>query len=267
MKTGERLKFVGLLIGLLGTQGCAAMGGGTPTLAFPEYRLEPGPTATQQKSDIEISVKPIRISDIYQYPDLFGFRLEDFPDYADNTTLKRGYPVGPEGLQWDYPFATPDGQEQLSMYRVRIDNGTDHILRMRDARVYLITEAREPAALSDFNELLQWADYFEQKNKYLPRGFYRAFVLSHRPSFKLINDLGQEVLPGFAFEGLLLFPLVPRTSASATVSFFDITVTTDAAGNPVEKTRFDFPLVRETAQMWYDRSEQMWKAGAPPGGS
>jgi hypothetical protein len=198
---------------------------------------------------------------MYDYPQLFSFRLASFPEFKDNKLLKRAYPVGPQDLQWDYPFATEE--EQLTVYWVTIANNTEHILRMKDARVYLITEGREPvAALTDFDELLEWADYFERKYG-LPDGFYRALIMDHKPSYKLINDLGREILPSFTYEGLLAFPIMPMTSSTATLSFFDVTVATDAAGNPTQKTRFDFPLSRRTVRLWYDKEDRMWKSGVP----
>ena len=249
-----------LVAAVIGIQAC---GPKVHELSLREFRLDPGPTATQRKSNIEITVKPIRISDIYEYPDLFGFRLQDFPDYRDSKFLKKAYPVGPKDLQWEYPFS--DSREYLYIYWVKIDNGTEHIVRMRDARVYFIAEGQEPiAAVADFEGLLDWADYFERRSPYdLPAGFYRNLVLYHRPSYKLINDLGREILPGFAYEGLLVFPTMPEELSTGTISFFDVTVKTDAAGRPVEKTRFDFPLKQRMVRMWYDAKEKMWKSGTP----
>lgn len=257
-----------LTLGVLYFNACAMARKTTPVVAFPEYALDAGPAASETKEDVTISIEPLRISDIYDYPDLFGFRLQDFQWPADYPNPARIWPEGPRGLSWEYPFASGDGQEQLSLFWVRIDNKTDHILRMKDARVYLITEQREPVpAVANLEELLVFADYFELKQGYnVPSGFYRTLVMSHRPAYKLINGLGTEILPGFSFEGLLVFPVVPRKSVTATVSFFDITTKVDNVGNPLEKTRFDFGLSLETISMWYDSSLRMWKKGTPPTG-
>lgn len=248
-----------------------------PTLNFIQYGLEPGPNQSQTKSDIDINLKAIRISEIYQYPDLFSFNLDDYPQYKGNIGLSLMYPKGPVGKQWEYPFATPDLTEQLLLCWVKIQNNTKHILRMKDARIYLIVEGQEPAAaLSTFDELLRQTDYFQQAtNRYLarqgsliklevPPGFYRSLLLSHKNYYRLINDLNKEILPGFTYEGLLVFPVVPTSYASAKISFFDITTKTDAAGVPIEKTQFDFMLKPQNVQAWYDRKEHMWKGGTPP---
>lgn len=47
-------------------------------------------------------------------------------------------------------------------------------------------------------------------------------------------------------------------------SFYDITTKTDPAGNPIEKTQFDYDLELEDITMWYNSEEKMWKSGAPP---
>lgn len=57
-------------------------------IAFIQYGLEPGPTQTQAKSDVEITLKVIRPSEMYQYPELFAFRLEDFPAYKRYAALE-----------------------------------------------------------------------------------------------------------------------------------------------------------------------------------
>jgi hypothetical protein len=246
-----------------------------------EYGLEPGPSDVQEKSDIEINLEVVRLSNIYGYPKLFSFDLRNLPSrYADNPTLRSEYRPGPMGRYWEFPFASPDGSQQLLFCFCKIKNNTKHILRMRDARIYLIVEGVNPLpAIFSFDELLRQADYFEavtngQRAKEvvllilqkppLPEGFFQAVVLYNRSNYKLINDIAAEILPGFAYEGILVFPIISSFSPEAKVSFFDVTTRTDAAGNPTERTQFDFILKRQYAQLWYDRSENAWKSGPPP---
>lgn len=217
-------------------------------IAFIQYGLEPGPSQTQAKSDVEITLKVIRLSEIYQFPELFAFRLEDFPLYNRYGGLRAMYPIGPLGKSWEYPLSTPDASQQVMLCRVKLRNGTQHILRMKDARIYLIIEGQEPIPALSFNELLEQADYFEvEGNRYLarsssllttqiPQGFFRALLLSHKNAFRLINDLRTEILPGFTYTGILAFPATPNTYAAATISFFDITTKVDSVGTPTEKT-------------------------------
>ena len=253
-----------------------------PTLTFTQYGLEPGPSQSQSKSDIDISVKTLRLSDIYGYPNLFSFSLDEFPQWKDNYYLKNNYPPGPLGKRWSYPFASPDASEQLLLNWVRIKNGTKHILRMKDARIYMVVDGQEPfAALSTLDELIQEGARFEAMEKRewdskvsqmlikigdysYPDGFAGSLITTRRNYYKLINDVSKEILPGFTYEGMLVFPVSPALQGSAKVSFFDVTTKTDPAGNPIEKTQFDFSLQAQRVQMWYDKAESKWKGGTPP---
>lgn len=252
-----------------------------PTLTFTEYALEVGSEQVQKKSDIEINLELIRLSDVYSYPRFFSFKANELPrEYADNPVVRSEYKPGPMGRSWEFPFATPDGSMQLLFCFCKVKNNTKHILRMSDARIYLIVEGVDPLpAVPSLDELLEQADYFEaitnrERSKQtvlyvlqrppLPAGFFRALVFYNRRSFKLINDLTAEILPGYSYEGILVFPVIPLFSPRAKISFFDVTTKTDKAGNPIEKIQFDFNLQRQYIQMWYDRYENAWKVGPPP---
>ncbi len=261
---------------------CAAfMTSGVPTLAFAEYGLESGDEDSQQKSDIEIKIEVVRLSHIYDFPNLFSFRLESLPTmYADNAILQGEYKPSVRGRQWEFPFASPDAKMQLLFCFCKIKNNTKNILRMKDARIYMILEGVDPLpAINSFNVLLEQADYFEEvtnrqrtretvmfvlQKAPLPEGFFRSIVLYNMENFKLINDIDAEILPGFSYEGILAFPVIPTISSSAKISFFDVTTKVDAAGIPVEKTQFDFILKRQYVQMWLDRSTNRWRVGSPP---
>lgn len=281
MRTFKSILIAVIIIGMAFIiYSCASTGSARiPTASFTQYGLEPGPLQTQEISDISISLEVIRISDIYDYPDLFSFSEADFPQYKDNYIFNSQYPTGPLGKKWEFPFATPDGKEQLLLCWARVQNGTDHILRMGDARVYLIIEGKEPIpAFNDTQRLFERARYFERRtneeiqanvgpislNISLPSGFYPGLVRLHSDSYKLINDLDKEILPSFTYEGLLVFPVVPIKSSEARISFFDVTTKTDAAGNPIEKTTVNFHLVPQEARLWFDKSENRWKSGMPP---
>jgi len=257
-----------------------------PTFTYTQYNLDPGPTQTQAKSNIEITLQVIRNPDIYKYPGLFAFDPDQIARYwtdHDQTArdLKWLYAKGPDGLYWENPFSSPGGRVSLLLCWAKIVNNTDHILRMKDARVYLIPEGKEPlSAYSSIENLFTAADVFETARnqsmaqskglisirigpKELPKGFFRTLVLSHKDGYKLLNDLSKEVLPAFSSEGFLIFPSVPDIQGAAKISFFDITTKTDAAGTPVEKARFDFSLKPQEGAMWYDKDEKMWKEGMP----
>ncbi len=247
-----------------------------PTFTFTQYSLESGLSQTQTKLDVEITVKIISIPEIYDYPNLFSFNLDDFsPRWKYNLNLLINYPEDPMGKRWIYPFMSYDDSLQLLLCWVRIKNNTKHILRMKDARIYLIIEGKEPIPpLSTVDELIRVAVYFETvareqwKHRILgirlpPAGFVREFINSKRNFYRMF-DIGIEMLPGFTYEGILAFLVVANAYSLARISFFDVTTRTDAAGNPLEKTQFDFLLRPQRIQIWYDDNENRWKAGAPP---
>ena len=282
MRNKLKIAFIGffvLAICLLGFSCSLWEGSKTiPTLNFTEYGLEVGQNQIQEKSDLQIDLEVVRLSNFYDYPELFSFRFDDLPDvYAQHSVLKSSYKPGPLGKSWEYPFATPDGRMQLLFCFCKIQNNTKNILRMGDARIYLILEGINPLpAISSLKELLNEADWFQaETNIYLkrqsfilslqlPSGFFRSIVLQNNRSYKLINDVDMEILPGFSYEGILIFPVIPEYRSDAKISFFDITTKVDAAGNPVEKTQFDFNLQRHQVQMWLDRSTNRWRVGSPP---
>jgi hypothetical protein len=148
---------------------------------------------------------------------------------------------------------------------------------MRDARIYLVVGTQDPIpAIGSFSALLRYADDYERVDieqaerkggifkSVPPTGWVRQALGRNATAFKLVNDVGREILPGYSFEGMLAFPPLPANSGPVQVSFFDITTKTDAAGNPVEKTRFDFVLQPQQVSMWFDRSDAHWKVGTPP---
>lgn len=240
-----------------------------------EYALESGSNQIQEKSDVEINLEIIRPSRTYNYPEFFSFNIDELPpEYARDRAVRYVCKTGPMDRSWDFFFASPDGSIQLLLCACKVKNNTKHILRMKDARIYLIVEGMNPLpAISSLGELLEQADYFQELTNQqlarqtiiynLPPGFFRTIILYNKKSYKLINDLKAEILPGFSYEGILVFPVIPSFSPQAKISFFDVTTKTDKAGNPIEKVQFDFNLQSQRVQMWYDRHERIWKVGLP----
>lgn len=248
----------------------------TTKIFFNQYELESGEPKTITKSDIKIKIEPIDLTNLYNYPELFGFKRENFPEWKHNFYLKRYYPIGPKDKQWAYPFASPDGSRQLLCCFVEIKNNTDHILRMADARIYFIVDGKEPVpAFSSPSSVIDRAMKFEDmlrrqwESKLLklgefPTGFYRELITSRSDEYELINDIDKEILPDFSYEGMLIFPVITNISKPAEIAFFDVTTKTDNAGNPIEKTKFTFELKPQRVQMWFDRNGNRWREGNPP---
>lgn len=283
----------------------AGCGGGAKTAEislFPEYVLTDPATESQTKSDVTIEVTPLSKADMYAHPELFAFhRSEIAKEIADGINFEEYYKKDFEGKYWCYTFGV--AEDQVAAFLVKIENGTDHILRMKDSRIFMevgdhdpvaavtrlgdptlvprpgtepITPVAPRSALEADESLVHWVTYFEEdaerkREKHglfdghykVPIGLASQVIALNRPAYKLIADTDTEILPGRTYRGILLFP-VAITFPSATVSFYDIHTKTDAAGNPVEKQLFTFPLTLNRVQMqWDDKQEKRWKPVTP----
>jgi len=277
---------------------CAAGAPKIPTHRVAEYAMTPPAQGTQTKSNVTIEVEVLKPSGAYSHPELFAFDIEQFPESHYNFATMTMFPKEAQGRRWCYTFGF--GEKFLTAMRVKITNNTPHILRMKDSRIYFVVEGEDPmAAVTDLgnatlvnvptskgdarylprsfvdsdNSLVHWLTHFESewdrtrkkgiiKLNY-PLGFVSLVVQQNRKQYQLINDLSAEILPDFSREGILLFPAIVSWQ-EARLMFYDITTKTDAAGNPMEKTSFTFPLVKEDVDMWYDKQEKRWKRGLPP---
>jgi len=278
---------------------CAAGAPKIPTERVSEYAMTPPAEGKQTKSNVTIEVEVLKASEAYGHPELFAFDITRFPESHYTFGTRALFPEDAQGRRWCYTFGF--GEKSLTAMRVKITNNTPHILRMKDSRIYFVVDGEDPmAAVTNLghatplvnvptqkgearylpkslvdadNSLVHWLTYFENewdksrkqgliKLSY-PLGFASLVVEQNRKEYQLINDLAAEILPDFSREGILLFPAIVSWQ-DARLMFYDITTKTDAAGNPVEKTAFTFPLVKEEVDMWYDKAEKLWKRGLPP---
>jgi len=274
-------------------------GGGVPTIVFREHDLADRTLATQSRGSIEISVEPLKPSAIYQHPDLFLFSTQRLTGNFSSLTLNTYYPEDYQKNRWC--FTLSPGNNLLVAYKVRIRNGTSHILRMRDARIYLMIEGLDPipaATLLGNPTLVQTSvgqdrmllpksyiqgdgslidqttreeeEYERTRPKSIlslayPIGLASQVIAQNLKAYKLVNDVSREILPGTVLDGLLVFPVYAGSIRLAKLMFYDITTKTDAAGNPTEKVTFEFPIRTSDQQMWFDtRQERRWKIGVPP---
>ncbi len=285
--------FLFLSISLLSS--CATTSGPQPiqTVSYPYYEVEE--PSVQEQGGLTVEVEPILSSVKYvkKHPELFAFDLNEMPkDWHFYVPL--AFPADAQGRHWAYTFGW--GDYYLITYRVKITNSTDHILRMKDARIYLRIEGQDPVKavtnlgntnlvpdktgtlypasyLADDDSLVDWVTQFEHSwEKSRPKSF---LTLSHKvgiPSqvirankrnYKLINDVDLEILPGDSYSGILLFPRLVKYD-EATLKFYDMTTKTDKAGNPTEKATFDFEFKKNVGKVWYDRVNKTWVDGDPP---
>ena len=277
---------------------CASTPKKIPTERVSEYAVEPVAQARQTKSNVTIQAEVLRPSESYSHPELFAFAIKQFPESHYNFSTMSTFPEDAQGKRWCYTFGF--GDSYLTALKVKFTNNTPHILRMKDARIYLVVEGESPITavtelgnanlipvttskgkekylpksyVNEDNSLIHWLTHFEnewdksRKKGMLsftyPIGFAALVVKQNSKQYKLINDLAVEILPNFSHEGILLFPAIVSWP-QAKLMFYDITTKTDPAGNPIEKTTFEFPLALKEVDMWFDRAEKRWKKGLPP---
>ena len=277
---------------------CASTPKKIPTERVSEYTVTPAAQARQTKSNVTLEAEVLKPSEAYSHPELFAFDIKQFPESHFNFSTNNIFPEDAQGKRWCYTFGF--GDKYLTALRVKLTNNTPHILRMKDARIYLVVEGESPIVavtelgsadlrsvavsekkqvwlpasyLAKDGSLIHWLTQFEnewdksRKKGMLsftyPVGFAALVVEQNRKNYKLINDLAVEILPNFSQEGILPFPAIVSWS-QAKLMFYDITTKTDPAGNAIEKTAFEFPLALQEVDMWYDSAEKRWKKGLPP---
>jgi hypothetical protein len=277
---------------LLGS--CAPTGVQFKIVDYLEYETT---VPTQSKGGVTLSCQPISRTNMHEYPELFAFNNTYLPeDWRMHSN--RFFEEDASGKRWAYTFGI--GQNNLTVAKVVVENGTDHILRMGDARIYLRIDGYDPikpytilgstrlvsTLVGDeykwlpeaYNSQLGLVGYITNAevnfDKARTKGFsdimfnypigLRSQVISgNRSAYKLISDVDLEILPGDTYTGFLMFP-AEVIQSNPTIKFYDITIKTDAAGNPTEKVTFEFPLTNNHIQKWFDETLNKWVDGAPP---
>lgn len=276
--------------------GCGSSG--VATVAFKEQELRKPSDATQTKGDITITLTPLNQSSMYNEPDLFSFSDNNITGNFSDLSVNSYYPKDFLGKHWFYTLGMA---KSLVAYKVKITNGTTHILRMKNARVYLITEGQDPIAAFNVlgnptlvpttigkeqmlfpksyvigdNSFVDWLtkeEYNYELNRShglldisYPIGLGSQVIAQNIRNYKLVTDVSREILPNTTFNGILIFPIYSSAINNAKIMFYDITIKTDAAGNPTKKVSFEYPIKSVDQQMWFDsKKEKRWKVGVPP---
>ncbi|MDP2302422.1 MAG: hypothetical protein Q8N03_08365 [Ignavibacteria bacterium] len=297
MRTVHKFSFlVPLLTFITLFYGCG--GGGVVTVAFKEHELINSSEATQTKGDVTITLNPLKPSSMYDEPALFSFSQDKIAGNYSGFEISSYYPKDYQNNNWCYTFGLTG--DVLVAYKVKIKNATTHILRMKDARIYLMVEGQDPIPAfnilgnttlvqktvgkeqillpKSFVELDQsfvsWLtseeeNYERNRSKGIlsvayPIGIGSQVIAQNIRAYKFLTDVSREILPNTTFEGILLFPIRSSTLIDAKIMFYDITTKTDNAGNPVEKVSFEYPIKFVDQQMWFENEkERRWKVGVP----
>lgn len=270
-----------------------------PSISLTKYEMKSPLTQSQGGLTVDLEMLDPSLGCLQKHPELFAFNSknlhEKFKLNAENYCA-----VQNDGKRYCYTFGIRD--YYLTAALVKISNNTNHILRMKDARIYLRLQEEDPvkavtklgnpsleiidqkgnvlpkSAIEGDESLIHWVTYLEnvfksnQKGIILypyPVGLASQVILQNKGKYKLITDVDTEILPGDTYTGILLFPTVLTSDkySKANIKFYDLTTKTDAAGNPVEKVTFDFEFNIKTLHMWWDKNQNKWIEGDPPSGA
>jgi len=216
--------------------------------------------AKQKKGDITVELFPLTDNEYKK-----SFYTQKIEVYDISVLSESGMKEKPFPIQY---------YNGLTAFKVNIINNTDHIIRMRDARIAFIDpDSDEPImtlskseVLEDpasyfpyYNQLrayiLQW--YFKTDPNYLDASLTKAFKRITK-KLKFINGFNKEILPGMKSSGIILFPITPEQASEGKISFIDLVSKTDKAGNPIKKVRMDF-AIKVIYKYWkYDPNLKKW---------
>ncbi len=261
----------------------------------------------QEKDGITITLEPVNDLDLEKYPEYFQFDFQKWgPSWSNGArVINFWYPPNKDGNSFANTFMG------MPTFFVSVKNSTGHILRMSEARIYLIVEGKDPIpAISEFGnaelvsiQLVLYGNKPETANicksaidgdssllDYITRrevNFIRAIEKAKKnapeyrnyPSYplnicrnvatinshayKLINQVGREILPDFSLNGILCFPFDMEKEQKAKIVFYDITTKTDQAGNPAKKTQFEFDFEYKPRYMRYNEITKLWEKQEP----
>ena len=164
--------------------------------------------------------------------------------------------------------------ENLTPFQVTILNNTDHILRMRDARIiYVDPNSDEPvfalnkqyinedmeSRLPVFNTLVKYiTTKYPETHPELAKDEVEKALTNITDEIKFVNGFNKEIMPGMKTSGILIFPVEPDKISEGKISFIDVVSKTDAAGNATEKVRFDFKTKLFYKYLKYDPNDNKW---------
>jgi len=205
-------------------------------------------------------------------------------------------PVYTQTVEYNYiPYLSLDGSVQrsstkllmpffdgMTAFEVTIINNTDHILRMNDSRIaYIDPNSDDPIRalrasdinINQLNIYKETVELMQQKFKPVDNYYIQSIntaINNIIAEQKLINAFDKEILPGMKSSGKLLIPLSPEQISEGVLSFIDIVATTDKAGNPTEKVRFDYRIKAKNvyskfdgnvSNKWIEISEEEYNTG------
>ncbi len=202
------------LLALVGIVGCAST---TKTVQLMQFVPAGEYGNVQEKSGVKFEVNPLDETTLNKFPELrpkikvtekglFGPTEKEVPVYL---------------LQ----ESTPEGGVPYVQARVTVTNRTGHVLRFTGSVIKLMDDMGNVYNALTKQEVI--AGQSEALHRYMRRLRYLT------PN--------TEVLPDMTWTGYIAFNMKMEEVAEIfKIAIYDLTTKTDAAGNPTEKSRFEF---------------------------
>lgn len=185
------------------------------------------------KNGMTIEVVPINLTNVGQYPVLSTTANIMTKEFLETRPTPKSAPI-PNVLA-DLTFA------------LKVTNNTGHIVRMTGSEVGITIGGQDVQKLSIEQVKQLWIVYLAQNYPHqvgIPIEITTA--LGRVPYWN--EDL--KVLPGKSIEGFITFDYeLSENIGNVTLAIYDLVTNTDEAGNPTERTSFDFNLKEITTEI------------------
>ncbi|MCH8013167.1 MAG: hypothetical protein IIA61_14710 [Candidatus Marinimicrobia bacterium] len=201
------------------------------------YKLDPSTPSPQSKDDITIEIKYIENDKLLTDRDFSQLNISRNRLPEDVRSKWSVISAEIDGKVWFDPSHQMHG---LTPFFAKVTNNTNHILRMGDARIYLVIDEENYPALNK-DEIIENLATNEW-------GVVGEKVI-RKSKVKLMNDLRMEVMPRQSAKGFMFFGVPPDQALDGTLSFFDVTTEVDAAGRPTKKTEFQFKIIQHKEEV------------------
>jgi len=185
------------------------------------------------KSGMTIEVVPINETNVSQFPVLSTNANVMTKGILESNPSPKSVPV-PNVLA-DLTFA------------LKITNNTGHIVKMAGSEVGITIGGQDIPKLSIEQVKQLWVAYLAQNYPYqVGVPIEITTQLGKIPYW----DENLKVLPGKSIEGFITFDYqLSENIGNVTLAIYDLVTNTDEAGNPTERTNFDFNLKEVTTEI------------------
>jgi hypothetical protein len=177
------------------------------------------------KNGVSIDITPINPTNVSNYPELKA------SGHVTEQTI-----FGPQLSVKEFPNVLVG-----LTFGIKITNNSGHIIRMAGSEVGLSAGGKDVKKLSKE----------EIRQIYVANGYMEAMV-EISPVLNSVSywDEGLKILPGKTVQSFVAFNVnLKEGIGQSSLSIYDLVTNTDNAGNPNERTNFDFNLKELTTEI------------------